>query len=119
MGMLILAYALWTYELRSKFMHKKQVGGGGARAAAAAAVTGSSSASCVQASTCCLLAKPQQPWPMLWPWQQQAAARAHAARPTCAQVGMFDDRIGPTVIACMVLATLVVVFALALYDYMF
>eukprot|EP00967_Tisochrysis_lutea_P076957 scaffold104304_cov18-Tisochrysis_lutea.AAC.2 len=28
LGMIILAYALWTYEIRSKFMRKKQVSGG-------------------------------------------------------------------------------------------
>jgi len=35
------------------------------------------------------------------------------------QVGMFDDRVGPTIIACMVLVTLLAVFTLALYDFLF
>lgn len=31
----------------------------------------------------------------------------------------MDERIGPTVIACMVLITLCMVFVLALYDYFY
>mmetsp|Transcript_24197 Transcript_24197/g.66235 ORF Transcript_24197/g.66235 Transcript_24197/m.66235 type:complete len:168 (-) Transcript_24197:652-1155(-) len=58
LGMIILAYALWTYEIRSKFMRKKQF-------------------------------------------------------------GMLDERMGPTIIAGMVLVTLMVIFTLALYDFFY
>mmetsp|Transcript_8444 Transcript_8444/g.21119 ORF Transcript_8444/g.21119 Transcript_8444/m.21119 type:complete len:173 (-) Transcript_8444:570-1088(-) len=57
-AMLIMGYALWTYEWRSSFMRKKQL-------------------------------------------------------------GMFDDKVGPVTIACLVLLTLMVIFVLAVYDFLY
>ncbi|KAJ9518401.1 hypothetical protein QJQ45_018412 [Haematococcus lacustris] len=54
-AMLIMFYGLWTYKLRSSFMHKKQV-------------------------------------------------------------GMLGDLVGPTIIASLVMVTLLIIFAVALYD---
>lgn len=58
LAMLIMAYALFTFEYRSKFMAKKLM-------------------------------------------------------------GMYDDKVGPTVIAVMVLLTLITIFILALYDFIY
>ena len=38
--------------------------------------------------------------------------------PGCAQVGFFDDKVGPISVAVMVLITMVVIFILAAMDYM-
>mmetsp|Transcript_10385 Transcript_10385/g.18066 ORF Transcript_10385/g.18066 Transcript_10385/m.18066 type:complete len:161 (-) Transcript_10385:307-789(-) len=35
------------------------------------------------------------------------------------QLGLFDDKFGPTTIAILVLLTLIIIFVLALYDYMY
>lgn len=57
-SMLIMAYALFTFEWRSKFMSKKQM-------------------------------------------------------------GMYDDKVGPTTIAVLVLLTLITIFVLAVYDFIY
>lgn len=57
-SMLIMVYALFTFEWRAKFMHKKQM-------------------------------------------------------------GMYDDKVGPTTIAILVLLTLIVMFVLAIYDFLY
>jgi hypothetical protein len=35
------------------------------------------------------------------------------------QVGMYYDKVGPTVIASLVLVTLAIVFGIALYDFLY
>ncbi len=39
--------------------------------------------------------------------------------PVCLQMGMYDDKVGPTVIAILVLLTLITMFALAIYDFLY
>ena len=54
--------------------------------------------------------------------QIQTHTHAHThthTHPLLLQMGLYDDKIGPTVIACLVLMTLVVIFVLALYDYIY
>jgi hypothetical protein len=58
LAMLIMGYALFTFEYRSRFMHKKQM-------------------------------------------------------------GMYDDKVGPTTIAVLVFLTLFTIFVLAIYDFMY
>ena len=34
-------------------------------------------------------------------------------------MGMLDDKVGPTIIALLVLITLIIIFVLAMYDYLY
>lgn len=158
LSVLILLYALFSYESRSRFLRKKQVGRRGAWACHACTHAHAHVMLCASPCGVCraLNQPPGRRGGLCWAWRAHALVlgRAGAAMggtqhnsaffpvqrqdgadlvitsthlcrgvricaAVCTQMGFFDDKVGPIVVAVLVFTSLVLIFGIALVDYFY